>query len=146
MLEAGLVEETRTEKVRNMVQPFYRSVGRRIHVSYSLSEALADDEEFMAWQEEFLQRLLDGIYAFDIKIPEEKENRVRELLKTCYLREMKAYEESIEQRKYPNKEGRHIGHSLIRILSHVRLSTDEEHKLAIDELREIIDLKINEVT
>lgn len=142
LVEAGLVEETRTEKVRNMVQPYYRSVGRRIHVSYSLSEALADDEEFSAWQEEFLQRMMDGLGAFDIQIPEGNENRVRKLLKTCYLREMKAYEESIEQRKNPNKEGRHIGHSLVRILSHVRLSKDEEHRVAIDELREIIGSEI----
>ena len=42
--EAGLIEETRTEQVRNLVQPYYRSVAGRFMVSYSLSEALAEDD------------------------------------------------------------------------------------------------------
>lgn len=140
LLKAGLVEETRAEKVRNMVQPYYRSVGARFHVSYSLSEALADDEEYSAWQEEFLQRMMDGLEAYEIVVSEEKVERVKELLKTCYLREMKAFEESLEQRKGTKRVGRHIGHSLVRILSHARLSIDEEHNAAIEELREIIGL------
>jgi len=144
LVEAGLVKETRTEKVRNMVQPYYRSIGTRFHVSYSLSEALADDEDYSAWQEEFLQRMMDGLEAYDIRVPEEKEGRVRELLETCYLREMKAFEETLEQRRKTPRLGRHIGRSLVRILSHVRLSQDEEHKAAVEELQEIIGLANNE--
>ena len=143
LVEAGLVEETRTKKVRNMVQPYYRSVGTRFHVSYSLSEALADDEDYSAWQEEFMQRMLEGLEAYGVQVPEGKEARVRELLEICYLREKKAFEESLEQKR-PIKISRNIGHSLVRILSHIRLSQDDEHRLALDELREITGLEINE--
>ena len=143
LVEAGLVEETRTKKVRNMVQPYYRSIGTRFHVSYSLSEALADDEDYSAWQDEFMQRMLEGLEAYGVHIPEGREARVRELLEICYLREKKAFEESLEQ-KGPIKIGRNIGHSLVRILSYVRLSKDEEHKAALDELSDIIGLGMNE--
>lgn len=142
--EAGLVEETRSEKVRNMVQPFYRSVGRRFHISYSLSEALADDEDYSAWQEASIQRLVDGLEAFDLHVPEGKEDRIKELIQTCYLREQKAFEESLEQRKKPVKLGRHASMSLVRIISHIKLAHDNEHKKAIEELQELLRLKTNE--
>lgn len=142
--EAGLVEETRSEKVRNMVQPFYRSVGRRFHISYSLSEALADDEDYSAWQEASIQRLVDGLEAFDLHVPEGKEDRIKELIQTCYLREQKAFEESLEQRKKPVKLGRHASMSLVRIISHIKLAQDDEHKKAIEELQELLRLKTNE--
>ncbi len=142
--KAGLVEETRSEKVRNMVQPFYRSVGRRFHISYSLSEALADDEDYSAWQEASIQRLVDGLEAFDLHVPEGKEDRIKELIQTCYLREQKAFEESLEQRKKPVKLGRHASMSLVRIISHIKLAQDDEHKKAIEELQELLRLKTNE--
>jgi DNA-binding transcriptional ArsR family regulator len=143
--EAGLIEETRTGKVRNIVQPYYRSVGKRFYVSYSLDESLADDEDYSAWQEAFLQRLVDGLKAFDILVPEEKGDRVRELLRTCYLHEKKAFEESLEQRTESSRLGRHANMSLVRILSQIRLSQDDEHKKAIEELLSLIRLNTNGV-
>ena len=139
LLDAGLIEVTRTEKVRNMVVPYYRSVSRSFHVSYSLSEALAEDPDFAAWQEEYIQRMMEGLDAYNIIIPDEQKNKVRDLLRICYLREKKAYEERIAQRIQPLKHGRRAGRSLAFILSHVQLMKDPEHHAAIEELSQLID-------
>ena len=139
LLDAGLIEVTRTEKVRNMVVPYYRSVSRSFHVSYSLSEALAEDPDFAAWQEEYIQRMMEGLDAYNIIIPDEQKDKVRDLLRICYLREKKAYEERIAQRTHPLKHGRRAGRSLAFILSHVQLMKDPKHHAAIEELSQLID-------
>lgn len=139
LLDAGLIEVTRTGNVRNMVVPYYRSVSRSFHVSYSLSEALAGDPDFAAWQEEYIRRLMEGLDAYNIIIPDEKKDRVRDLLRLCYLREKKSYEERIMQRTQPYKHGRGAGRSLALILSHVQLMKDSEYHAAIEELSQLID-------
>jgi len=68
--EAGLVEETRTEKVRNLVQTFYRSTYRRFLISYSLGETLDQEGQEIPWQESTVQYIMDGLEAFGISVPE----------------------------------------------------------------------------
>jgi DNA-binding transcriptional ArsR family regulator len=139
LLDAGLIEVTKTEKVRNMMVPYYCSVSRSFHVSYSLSEALAGDPDFTAWQEEYLQRMMEGLDAYNIHVPQEQKEKVRDLLRVCYLREKKAYEERIMQRNQPLKHGGRVGRSLAYILSHIQLMKDPEHRAAIEELSQILD-------
>jgi len=141
--EAGLIEETRTEQVRNMVQPYYRSVGRRFHVSYSLSEALAEDDGFTAWQEDIFQRMIEGLGSFGLDYADKDRERVKELLATCYTLQTKAFEETVEQQENPKELGRHVYHSLVRLLTNLRLSQDDEYKEAMGELAEV--LKAREV-
>ena len=40
LLDASLIEITRSEQVRNMIQPYYRSISREFHVSYRINEVL----------------------------------------------------------------------------------------------------------
>ena len=57
---------------------------------------------------------------------------------------MPIHEKSLEQKK-PIKISRNISHSLVRILSHIRLCQDEEHRAALEEFRESTRLEIKEV-
>jgi DNA-binding transcriptional ArsR family regulator len=144
--DAGLIEVTHTEKVRNMMQDYYRSVSRDFHVSYSLNDALAGDPDFTAWQEVYVQRMFDGLDAYNIRIPEEKKEKVMGLLRTCYLREKKAFEERMTQRSKPRRIGRYAGRNLAHILSHMQLLKDPVYLDAIKELSNIIDDASEELT
>jgi len=140
LIEAGLVEETRSEKVRNLVQNYYRSTAGRFVISYTLSEALSKEGEGPTWQESMLQRSLEGLEAFGIKVPEEKRERVKELLSLCFLREGKAFEESVEQQVEPVELQRPVQHAIVRLLTNIRLSQDREHSEAMEELRGLLGL------
>jgi len=135
---AGLIEETRTEQVRNMVQPYYRSVARRFHVSYSLSESLAENDDYIAWQDEVHQRIVEGLGSFGYGYPEGKEERIKELIATVYGLQRKAFEETIENQGNPRELGRHVYHSLNRLLSNLRLNTDPKYTNAMLELATLL--------
>jgi len=141
LVDVGLVQETRREMVRNMVQPYYRSTARRFHVSYSLSEALADNEDYSAWQESFLQKLMEGFEAFKIELPEQERQRVKTLLDKCYMTEKRAFERALEQWSEPATIGRHVGMALVRILTQIRLCQDEEHRKAVEELGRLLSIE-----
>lgn len=136
--EAGLIEETRTEHVRNMVQPYYRSVAARFHVSYSLSESLAENDDYTAWQDEIHQRMVEGLGSFGYSFPEENEVRIKELVATVYGLQRKVFEETIENQGNPRELGRHVYRALNRLLSNLRLSTDPEYTDAMRELDKLL--------
>jgi len=46
LIEAKLIQITRQEQVRNMIQPYYRAVSRDFYVSYRVTEALEEDPDF----------------------------------------------------------------------------------------------------
>jgi DNA-binding transcriptional ArsR family regulator len=138
LLAAGLIEQTRTEKVRNMVQPFYRSVSRRFHVSYTLSETLSNDPDFSAWQDNYYQRLLEGLNAYNIDLKPEKVDEVKEVLKVCYMRQKKAWEDNANQRKFHLTHMKHADRSLAHIITNMHLLMDEEYLEALHRLSEII--------
>ena len=136
--DAGLIEETRTEHVRNMVQPYYRSVARRFMVSYSLSEALAENDSYTAWQEEIQQRLLDGLGSFGLEFPEEKKEKVEELMTVISGLRKRAFEETVENQDNPKELGRHVYRSLVRLVTNLKLAQDSDYASALDELNAIL--------
>ncbi|UCH57889.1 MAG: winged helix-turn-helix transcriptional regulator [Candidatus Bathyarchaeota archaeon] len=138
---AGLIEETKTEQVRNIVQPYYRSVADRFHVSYSLSEALTEDESFTAWQEEVQQRMLDGLGSFGFEFPEEKREKVKELLTEYHTLQRKAFEETVLRQGNPKELGRHVYYGLVRFLTRLKLAQDSEYREAMEELAAILEFK-----
>lgn len=144
--EAGLIEETKIQKVRNIMQPFYQSVGKWFHVSYSLSEILSEDKGYTAWQEEMFQHMIDGLESFNLKIPKDKEKRVKELLKKYYFLERKYFEETISKQTNAKNFHRHVNRFLIKIITRMKLSQNEEHKNAFKELNEILLPLIEEIS
>jgi DNA-binding transcriptional ArsR family regulator len=139
LLDAGLIKVTREEKVRNMVQPYYVSVARVFHVAYSLSEALSRDPDFSAWQEEYIGKLVKGLEDYNIVVPEDKLEDVRNLLRVCYMREKKAYEDRITQRmQYVNISG-YASRNIAHILSHIQLMKDKEYVKTLNNLSQIFE-------
>jgi len=136
---AGLIEVSREEKVRNMVQPYYCSVSHSYHVSYSLTEALSRDPYFSAWQEEFMDQLMKGLEEYGSEIPEARRAEARRLLKTCYLREKKAYEDHLTKRKGKAEISPHAARNVAHILNHVQLLKDPEYMEAIRGLSVILE-------
>ena len=138
LLEAGLIVVSREEKVRNMVQPYYRSVSHSYHVAYSLTEALSQDPDFSAWQEEYMDKLMLGLEDY-VVIPEDKRAEVKLLIRTCYMREKKAYEDRLNQRKGKAEISPHTTRNVAHILNHIQLLKDAEYMEAISKLSEILD-------
>jgi DNA-binding transcriptional ArsR family regulator len=136
--EAGLIEETRTEQVRNMVQPYYRSVAGRFMVSYSLSEALAENDSYTAWQEEVQQRVIDGLGSFGLEFPEGEQEKVEELFTVISGLRKRAFEETVEKQGNPKELGRHVYRSLVRLVINLRLAQDPDYASAMDELNSIL--------
>ena len=136
--EAGLVDETRTEKVRNMVQTFYRSTARRFLISYSLGETLDQEGQDIPWQESTVQYLMDGLEAFGLTVRDENTENVRRLLNTYFLRDQKAYEETLEQQREDVKLRRFRGYRVMGLLKRLKLSEDPEYNRVIGELRELL--------
>ena len=142
--EAGLVEETRTEKVRNLVQTYYRSTAYRFMVSYSLGETLNQEGQDIPWQESTVQYIMDGLEAFDIRVPEEDKERVRRLLNTYFLRDQKAFEEVLGQRNQDVKQRRFQGYRVMGLLKRLKLLDDNEYNRTLDELRNLLTIDTGE--
>ena len=136
--EAGLVEETRTAKVRNLVQTFYRSTARRFLISYSLGETLDQEGQEIPWQENTVQYIMGDLEAFGISVSDENRDKVRRLLNTYFLRDQKAYEEALEQKDEDIKLRRFHGFRIMGLLKRLKLSEDPEHNRVIGELRELL--------
>lgn len=137
--KAGLVEETRVERKGNLVQTYYKSTAKKFIISYSLSDSLSRDAgEILNWRREMLRKTLEGFQAFGIEVPEEEREQVLELLDVCYVREQKAFEEAIEQQVNPTKLERPVHSAIVRLLTQISLSQDEEHAEKIDELGNLL--------
>ena len=139
LLEAGLIEVAREEKVRNMVQPYYRSVSPGFHVAYSLTEALSQDPDYSAWQEEYIDNMLLALNGYGISVPEERREEVKVLLQTCFLGQKKAYEERITKRTSVPEVSRYAARNTAHILSHIQLTKDQGYMDAVRRLSEIIE-------
>lgn len=136
--DAGLVEETRTKKVRNMVVSYYRSTAPRFMISYSLSEALNQEGETAPWQEGMLQATMDGLESFGLSLTEEDREKARRLISTFFLRDQKAFEETLEQRLEPLTPRRARNFQIVRLLKQIRLSEDPEYAKVVGELKELL--------
>jgi DNA-binding transcriptional ArsR family regulator len=136
--EADLVQETHTEKVRNMMQTYYRATARRLMISYSLGETMNEEGEDIPWQEGMVQSTLDALESFGYTISDGEEETARKLLNSFFLRDQKAYEETIEQRQKDVSHGRRRGWHTIKLLKTLNLSEDPEYNRVIDELKDIL--------
>ncbi|MFQ6052712.1 MAG: ArsR/SmtB family transcription factor [Candidatus Bathyarchaeia archaeon] len=138
--EAGLVEETRVERKRNLVQTFYRSTAKKFIISYSLTESLTPDAELLTWRREMLNRILEGLEAFGVEVPESERERVIELLEAYHTKEQKTFEEVVEQQVKPIALRGRTRAAIIRLLTRIKLSRDEEHARTVQELGELLRL------
>lgn len=139
LLEAGLIEVTREEKVRNMVQPYYRSVSPSFHVAYSLTEALSQDPDYSAWQDEYIDNMLLALSGYGVSIPENMRDEAKTLLQRCYLGQKKAYEERITKRTTVPDVSKYAARNTAHILSHIQLMKDQVYMDALRRLSEIIE-------
>jgi DNA-binding transcriptional ArsR family regulator len=139
--KAGLIEETKIEKVRNMVVSYYRSTARRFMVTYSLSEALNQEGEDIPWQEAMIQDSLEGLAHYGVVMPDDSEDEVRKLMNTYFIRNQKAFEETIEHRNETEGHGVYHNHRVESLLKHVKLSMDDEYAKAVKGLNDILRLK-----
>ena len=138
--EAGLVQKVREEMIQNKIQPFYRATAWSFHVSYYLDEALVDDEEYKAWQEDLLNRLMNGLSAYNLKVSKKNEPRVKELLKILYLEQKKEFESRQDMRSPDIQLEPHIGHSIAHMLANIRLFKNQKNREAADELAELLHI------
>ena len=139
LLEAELIEVTREEQVRNMIQPYYKAVSPEFHVSYRVTEALEEDPDYSAYTEAYLERLVDGLNMYEVEIPEDMRPKVKQLLLRCHILNKKAYEERILRKTNDKDIGRYAQRSIAHIISHVQLMDNPEYQKNIEELREIMN-------
>jgi DNA-binding transcriptional ArsR family regulator len=136
--EAGLVELTREEKVRNMIQAYYKSTAFRYIISYSLTDTLTDDEGYSSWRDGILQKMYEGFETYGIQITDEKKTRVIELMEICYEHQSKAFEDSLESQVDHGKLDSHTQPVLAQLIVNMKLSHDKEYNIALHELDKII--------
>lgn len=139
---AGLIEETRVEKKRNLVQSYYRSTAKRFLISYSLSDSL-EATEFSTWQREFHKKIIEALDAFGIKVQPEDEENVLKLLAEYHLRERKALEETIEQQREPIKFEKPVQIEVVKLLTYLKITQDEEYIKILKELDKLLHPKLS---
>lgn len=135
--EAGLVEMTKMERKRNLVQAYYVSTAQRFIISYSLSESL-NVPEILTWQNEMLNKIIEGLNAFGIDVPEDEKDKISELIGVCCLREQRAFEEAIEQQVESIKFEKPVYAAIIRLLTQIKLSQNRGHVNMIEELGKLL--------
>ena len=138
--KAGLVQKVREEIVQNKVQPYYRATAWSFHISYYLDDAMTGDEEYKVWQEDLMTRLVKGLEAYNIEVPPEKLETVKQLVKTLYIQQKQEFEERQEMRNPEAQLEPHVGKSITHILANTRLLLDEKHREAATELVKILNL------
>ena len=139
LLEAGLIEITRSEQVRNMIQPYYRSISREFHVSYRINEVLEEDPDYSAWTEGYVQRLLLGLEQYAIEIPEEEKEHVKDLLRQSHFHMKRAYEERVIKWTENRDIGKYSSRVIARIMADVQLTSSKDYLKVVQELRDILN-------
>jgi hypothetical protein len=76
--------------------------------------------------------------TFSIKVPEELRGRVIELLRICYDKEQRALEEVLEQQSDPGALDKSVQRPLLRLMTNLKLATDQEYAAAVEELSKLI--------
>ncbi len=138
LLNAGLIKIVRREEVRNMIQPYYKSISHEFHVSYRINEVLEEDPDYSEWTEGIINKLTLGLEQYAIDVGEDEE-RVKGLLKLCHFYLKKAYEERITRWTEQRRTGRYASRVLSRIMSDVQLSSSREYQETLEELRDLLN-------
>jgi len=136
--EVGLVQETRTEKVRNLVQTYYQSTSKRFIISYTLSESLGDVVDIIHPTKNMIQEILEGLGTFGIEVVEENREEAAELVGRFLRRHQMAFEETIEHQVEPLNMRRHSQRGIIQLLTRIRLLDDQEYNDTVKGLRAIL--------
>lgn len=136
--EAGLVEETRTEKVRNLVQTYYQSTAKRFIISYTLSESLGEMVDVIHPTKNMVQEILESLGTFGIEVAEENREKAGELIERFLRSHQKALEETIERQVEPLNMRRHPQRRIIQLLTRIRLLDDQEYNDTVKGLRAIL--------
>jgi DNA-binding transcriptional ArsR family regulator len=140
LIGAGLVAQTREEKVRNMIQPYYHATAHRFIISYSLSESLQKDDEYAQYQDAVLRKMIPGLGIFSVDVPEAKKARTLYLIRKCVDAERRAFEEVVERQTDPGTLEKQVQRPLLQLLTHITLAKDREHAAAIQELIQLLDI------
>ena len=140
LIGAGLVAQTREEKVRNMIQPYYHATAHRFIISYSLSESLQKDDEYAQYQDAVLQKMIPGLGIFSVDVPEAKKARALSLIRKCVDAERRAFEEVVERQTDPGTLEKQVQRPLLQLLTHITLAKDREHAAAIQELTQLLNI------
>jgi len=127
-----------------MLQAYYRATAHRFIISYSLTEALTDDEGFTSWREGRIQGIYDSLGIYGVKISEEKKRRVIELISICHDIERRAFEETIEKQTDFKHLDRHAQWGALQLLTNIRLGQDMDYLSAIKELGGLLEIGIND--
>ena len=136
---SGLVEETRSEQVRNLMQTYYRATARRFMISYTLGETLNEEGEDVPWQEGMVQSTLDALSSFGYKISEENIDKARKLMNAFFLRDQKAYEEVLGKQTKEVGHRRGHGWNTIKMLKMLNLSEDSTFPEILAELDGLLE-------
>ena len=137
--DAGLVDETKIEKKRNLVQTYYLTSAKRFIISYSLSDSL-EAPEILTWRDEIQGKVITELNAFGIEVQDFDKNRIQKLLKACSLKQQEAFEEIIEKQIRPIELEKPVYKEIIRLLVQVRLAQDEEYTKMIHELGKLFEI------
>lgn len=137
--DAGLVEETRTEVKRNLVQTYYRATARNFIISYSLSDSYSPEaKEVINWSREILKKSLKGLKAFGYQIPEEEIPSLLERLELWIKLKKRVYEEAIEQQNAPTGLEKPALRIIMDLLSDIRLVESLEFKRLTQDLADTL--------
>lgn len=139
--DVGLVEETRTEIKRNLVQTYYRSTAGNFNISYNLSDSYSPEAKEVAdWSKEILKKGLMGLKAFGYQIPEEEVPSLLERLDLWIRLKRKAYEEVAEQQITPTGLETPSFKIVMDLLSDVRLAENPEFGRLTQDLADALAL------
>jgi DNA-binding transcriptional ArsR family regulator len=139
LMEAKLIQITRHEQVRNMIQPYYKAVSRDFYVSYRVTEALEEDPDYSAWTDGYLERLVKGLGMYGITFPEEEKPRVKQILLKSHIINKKAYEDRVRRKINDKNIGRYAQRSVAHLIAHLQLLDSTEYNKTLKELKEIIE-------
>jgi DNA-binding transcriptional ArsR family regulator len=139
LIEAKLIQITRQEKVRNLIQPYYKAVSRDFYVSYRVTEALEEDPNYSAWTDGYLERLIEGLEMYRITFPVEEKPRIKQLLLKCHIINKKAYEERVQRKIKEKNIGRYAQRSIAHIIAHLQLLDNKNYNNTLKELKNIIE-------
>ncbi len=133
--KAGLVEATRTEHKRNLVETYYRTTARNFVISYSLGEqASVDAKEVTQWELESVEKGLKGLKAFGYDLPAEELPRLTDTAYSLVKTRRKVYEEIAEEQMMPTGLEDRAFKVTMDLLYHTKLLAHPEYKRLVEDL------------
>jgi hypothetical protein len=73
-----------------------------------------------------------------LDVPEEKREKVEEIVSVINGLRRRAFEETVDNQGNPKELGRHVYRSLVRLVTNLKLAQDPDYVSALDELNAIL--------